>query len=131
MDAGPLNAQILDLSEGGFSAELSQSLSVGHQVTVTCPQIERARATVIWAKGNEYGFAFDQPVAKQTVDEFQTTPGVIWVDFKTGKISDGPAEPMFTGKYSGAARIALALSLGLAAWGAIGGIGFAVFRFLR
>lgn len=131
VDAGPLNVQVIDLSEGGFSAEVSQPLAIGSIVTLTCPQIADARATVIWEKGREYGFAFEQPVAKHSVAEFRATAGVIWVDFKTATITHGPADPVFTRKFSGAARVAIALSLGMVAWGAVGGIGWAVFRLLR
>ena len=131
VDAGPLTVQVIDLSEGGFSAESSQTLAVGSIVTLTCPQIPNARATVIWEKGREYGFAFDQPVEPHAVAEFQSTAGVIWVDFKTGTIADGPTEAIFTRKFSGAARVALAVSLGIAAWGAVGGIGWALLRLLR
>lgn len=131
VDARPFNVQVIDLSEGGFSAEVSRPLAIGTIVTLTCPQIVDARATVIWRKGREYGFAFEQPVAERSVAEFRETAGVIWVDFRTATITDGPADPITTGKYSGAARVALALSLGMVAWGAIGGIGWAVIRLLR
>lgn len=126
--AGPLNARILDISEGGFSAELAHPLAVGSRVELTCPGADAAGARVVWQNGLEHGFQFERPLDTPPPRTDRQTQGVIWVDFKSGALLDGPVEPNFSQRYSGVTRAALALSLGMAAWAAIGAIGWMIYR---
>jgi hypothetical protein len=53
---------ILDISMGGFKAELSETLEEGSEVWLKLPAFEAKRSRIIWLKGNEAGCEFESPL---------------------------------------------------------------------
>jgi hypothetical protein len=53
---------IIDISIGGFKAELSEALEEGSEVWLKLPAFEAKRSKIIWMKGNEAGCEFETPL---------------------------------------------------------------------
>jgi hypothetical protein len=63
-EEGAKNAPIavLDISAGGFRAELSEDFEEGSEVWLKIPGFEAKRSRVIWVKEKEAGCEFESPL---------------------------------------------------------------------
>jgi hypothetical protein len=61
---GATTAQIvvLDISDGGFRAEVGDDVHEGSEVWLKLPSFEAKRSRVIWRKGKEVGCEFETPL---------------------------------------------------------------------
>jgi PilZ domain len=53
---------ILDISVGGFRAELSETFDEDSEVWLKLPGFEAKRSRIVWSKGNEVGCEFEVPL---------------------------------------------------------------------
>jgi hypothetical protein len=53
---------ILDISVGGFKAELSEAFEDGSEVWLKFPGFEAKRSRIIWSRGKEAGCEFETPL---------------------------------------------------------------------
>lgn len=74
-EEGAKNAAIvvLDISIGGFKAELSESFEEGSEVWLKLPGFEAKRSRVIWVRGAEAGCEFESPLHPRDL-ELMTAP---------------------------------------------------------
>ena len=63
-EEGAKNATVvvLDISVGGFKAELSEPFDEGSEVWLKLPGCEAKRSRIIWIKGQEAGCEFETPL---------------------------------------------------------------------
>lgn len=66
---GASTAQIvvLDISAGGFRAEVGDNVHEGSEVWLKLPNFEAKRSRVIWRKGSEVGCEFETPVHENEI----------------------------------------------------------------
>jgi hypothetical protein len=69
-EEGAKNATIvvLDISMGGFRAEVSEPFDDGSEVWLKLPGLEARRSKVVWMRGNEAGCEFEYPLHQQELD---------------------------------------------------------------
>ncbi|MBV8688381.1 MAG: PilZ domain-containing protein [Alphaproteobacteria bacterium] len=53
---------VLDISVGGFKAELTESFEEGSEVWLKVPGFEAKRSRVVWISGSEAGCEFETPL---------------------------------------------------------------------
>lgn len=53
---------VLDISPGGFRAEVGDDIHEGSEVWLKLPNFEAKRSRVIWRKGREAGCEFESPL---------------------------------------------------------------------
>lgn len=63
LDWGTIEATILNVSDRGFRLRADTDLEPGDVVTLEVPRLEPVRASIRWARGNEAGGLFLDPVA--------------------------------------------------------------------
>jgi hypothetical protein len=58
---------ILDISSGGFRAEVGDDVHEGSEVWLKLPNFEARRSRVVWRKGTEAGCEFETPVHENEI----------------------------------------------------------------
>jgi hypothetical protein len=107
---------ILNVSDEGFGARLARELQVGSWVELSCEESSIRTAEVVWRNGGDHGFKFADAQSVKPAACAAEAPAVIWVDFSTLSIGNGPLFASRSRKYPGYVRLGLVLSLGSAAW---------------
>jgi sirohydrochlorin ferrochelatase len=66
---GAKTAQIVlvDISAGGFKAEVPEEIEEGSEVWLKLPGFEAKRSRVVWRRGNEAGCEFETPVHENEI----------------------------------------------------------------
>ena len=59
---------VLDLSIGGFKAQVEDSFEEGSEVWLKVPGFEAKRSRVKWIRGNEAGCEFETPLHQRDLD---------------------------------------------------------------
>ena len=58
---------VLDISGGGFRAEVGDDVHEGSEVWLKLPNLEAKRSRVVWRKGSEVGCEFETPVHENEI----------------------------------------------------------------
>jgi hypothetical protein len=67
--AKTLSIVIIDISLGGFKAEVPEPLEEGSEVWLKVSGFEAKRSRVIWTKGKETGCEFEWPLHQRELDQ--------------------------------------------------------------
>ena len=62
------DAEVVNLSVGGFAAETDAVLEVGAHVWLKLPGLEPVNSRVVWVEANKAGFEFVTPLHPATLD---------------------------------------------------------------
>jgi hypothetical protein len=62
------DAEVVNLSVGGFAAETEAVLETGTHVWLKLPGLEPVNSKVVWVEGNKAGFEFVTPLHPATLD---------------------------------------------------------------
>ena len=61
----PVDVVVLDISRSGVRIMTDASLEIGQEITIGLAGAGVTRAFVAWARGGEYGCAFERPMAPE------------------------------------------------------------------
>ena len=59
---------VLDISSGGFKAEVTDEVVEGAEVWLKLPSFEAKRSRVIWRRGSEAGCEFETPLHEREIE---------------------------------------------------------------
>jgi len=64
-NGAPVDVLVLDISRSGVRIVTDAPLQIGQEITIGLAGAGVTRAYVAWARGNEYGCAFERPMAPE------------------------------------------------------------------
>ena len=69
-EAGARTAKIVvvDISTGGFKAEVAEPLEEGSEVWLKLPGVEAKRSRVVWTRDKDVGCEFEWPLHRRELD---------------------------------------------------------------
>jgi hypothetical protein len=70
-EAGATTASVvvIDVSIGGFKADVPEPLEEGSEVWLKLPGLEAKRSRIIWTNGKEIGCEFEWPLHQRELDQ--------------------------------------------------------------